>query len=247
LAGEYEVRFGKLGSTLIVTLVQRSTGTERQVVISGMDEMLVAAPRLVAELTKSTSAGVSPSVDNVTAPETRTSLHKATSAGFSMGLLGATAVGVDPGFSGGVSLHLGFRMGQAGVALDGRAGGIGSGDNKLVLTDVGVGGRYYITNADMTPFVAGGVALSYFGADRGNNPALSGSGLGAYAEIGFEGFRTSRTGFIASVRADFPFFSLNSSNDGLYYYNYTGTAVTPPPTVSTYVVPVTLDVGIVFN
>jgi len=131
-----------------------------------------------------------------------------------MGIAGTTAIGVPAGLSGGVSMLLAFRFAQAAVVMDGRAGGIGSGDDKLGYADVGVGGRYYISNEDAAPFVAGGLALSYFQANRGNGEfSLSGSGMGAYAEAGIELFSTTRNGFIASVRADFPAFPLKGTGE----------------------------------
>jgi hypothetical protein len=236
--GEYEIRFGKLGSRQIFTLVQRSTGEERQLAITGMDEILVAAPRVVTALSKSSNVAATSDVANVTQSEARTPPLKPAAKSFTMGIAGTTAAGVDFGLSGGVSMRLAFRFAQTAVVMDGRAGGIGSGDNELGYADVGVGGRYYLSNEDVSPFVAGGLALSYFQANRGNGEiTLSGSGLGAYAEVGVELFRTTRNGFVALLRADFPTFSLKGTE-----YEFNG-----PVSDSRYVVPLSLDIGLVFN
>ncbi|MGA2447717.1 MAG: hypothetical protein ABTD50_03475 [Polyangiaceae bacterium] len=139
-------------------------------------------------------------------------------------------------------MRLAFRFTQAAVVMDGRAGGIGSGDNALGYADVGVGGRYYLSNEDASPFVAGGLALSYFQANRGGGEmTLSGSGIGAYAEIGMEFFRTTRNGFVALLRADFPSFSLKGNED-----QYNGVSFTTASDEK-YVVPLSLDIGIAFN
>jgi hypothetical protein len=244
--GEYEIRFGALGARQIFTLVQRSTGEERQVPITGMDEVLIAAPRVVAALTKRSTVAATSDVGNVTQAEARSPQLRTSSKSFAMGIAGMTAAGVAPGLSGGVSMRLAFRFSQAAVVMDGRAGGIGSGDDKLGYADLGVGGRYYLSNEDVSPFFAGGLALAYFQANRGNGDiTLSGSGLGAYAEIGIEVFRTTSHGFIASFRADFPSFPLKGTGEPVSGVNDVMTSTTPSD--SKYVVPLSLDVGIVFN
>lgn len=70
---------------------------------------------------------------------------------------------------------------------------------------------------------------------------LSGSGIGAYAEIGMEFFRTTRNGFVALLRADFPSFSLKGNED-----QYNGVSFTTASDEK-YVVPLSLDIGIAFN
>ncbi len=248
-AGEYEVRFGALGARQIVTLVQRSTGEERQMPITGMEEILVAAPRIVAALTKSSSLAKTTDVENVAQAEARTPQLKPSAKSFALGIAGTSAVGVSPGISGGVGMRLAFRFAQAAVVMDGRAGGIGSGDDKLGYADLGVGGRYYFSNEDISPFVAGGLELAYFQANRGNGDFnLTGSGMGAYAEAGVEVFRTTRNGLLAMLRADFPTFPLKGTGDSPSVVDTNGGTVSfVVPSDSRYVVPISLEIGIVFN
>jgi hypothetical protein len=113
--------------------------------------------------------------------------------------------------------------------MHGRAGGIGSGDQKMGLASLDVGGRLYLTSGELAPFVGAGLGLSYFQIHREGEPSPDGSGFGAFGEVGVELLRTHSVAMGAFLRGDAPFYSLEAAH------------------VKTYVVPVSLNLALLFH
>lgn len=240
----HEVRFGTLGGKTLITVASRSGNTydERRAFLTGLDEVHVAAPRLVSSLVDGKPLDETRSVDNVLTSETRQSKVQRGSMGFDGGFFGTTALGAPAGASGGLDLGLLYRAGNLGVSSHGRAGGIGSAKDKIGLATIDVGVRYYLSSSDFSPFVGGGLGLSYFHLSRSATRTtdsgaysytyssdLSGSGFGAHAVVGAEMLRTHHAAFSVSLRVDAPMFALKGGGD------------------SRYVMPASLNVGILFH
>jgi hypothetical protein len=138
-----------------------------------------------------------------------------------------------------------FRLKNLALLGQGRAGGIGSADNKLGYASLGVGVRYFLSDADVAPFIGGGLMFAYFQANEGNAPAYDGSGFGAYGELGLAFMRSSHVGGVVNLRADVPMFSLTQSTGGGYdYETNTESSVTA---ASMYLVPLSFNVGLSFQ
>lgn len=227
----HEIRFGKLGGKLLVTVASREGNKydERRTLLAGMDELPVAAPRLAGALADGRSLEETRNVDNVLASEARSPKVQRGQMGFDGGIFGMTGLGAASGGAGGVHLGLLYRAGSFGISSHGRAGGIGSGEKKISTASIDFGGRYYLTNADIAPFVGVGVGLSYFELQREKAPSLDGSGFGAYGVVGLEMFRSQHAALSASLRIDAPFYELGSASD------------------ARYVAPLSLNVGLVFH
>ena len=86
----------------------------------------------------------------------------------------------------------------------------------------GIGARFFFSDADLSPFAGGGLQVAYYHLTRSDS---SGSGAGAFAEIGVAGLRSNKVGVYATVRGALPFFTIVDSK---------------------YVVPVTLNLGLTF-
>lgn len=231
----HEVRFGRLGGKTLVT-VARTGGSydERRLFVGGIDEVVVAAPRLVDSLTTGRSIEETRGVDNVVASETRAPLVQRGQTGFDGALFGTTTLGAASGASAGVDLGILHRAGNLGVGLHGRAGGIGSTSSKLAQVGLDIGARYYFSSADVAPYLGGGLGLNYFNLSNDAGNHISGSGLGAHAQVGVEMFRSHHTTLSLSVRADIPFYELSSSARG-------------DAQASLYVIPLSLNAGIAFH
>src|SRR5262249_8400004 len=83
--GQYEVSFGALGGRTLVVLARRSgpdTSDERRTFLSGLDEIDLAAPRLVAALVEGKPLADTRTVDTVLASEARASRLERGSMGF---------------------------------------------------------------------------------------------------------------------------------------------------------------------
>ncbi len=249
-SSQYEVRLGKLGGKILLTVADKQTGEERDMLIQGFDEVPVAAPRVVDALIDKKTIEQTQTVDNVAGQETRAPKIKPGQIGFEMGILGMTGVGVDPGFSSGVSLGMVFRLNQLAVTSHGRAGGIGSAANKIGFAAIDVGGRYYFSDEDFAPFAGAGFQFGYFRANRSPEPSsqndIDGSGLAAFGELGIEALRSGRVGLTASLRADVPFFLMEGVKNYYTYSSGTGSSQ-PNAGQQQYVLPVSLNLGLVFH
>jgi hypothetical protein len=233
--GQHEIRFGKLGGRTLVTLASRNGNAydERRAFISGMDEIHTASPRLVSALVENKSFEDTKNVDNVISSETQPAKVQRGSMGMEGGLFGTTAIGAPANASGGVALGLVYRAERFAVSGTGRAGGIGSGDSKIGLASLDLGARYYITASETAPFLGGGFVLGYYKLNR-EEPGvrdIEGSGVGAYAHGGIEFLRTHHTAFNIAARMDMPFYALKTASKS----------------ESHYVMPLSLNVGVVFH
>jgi hypothetical protein len=222
----HEVRFGKLGGKLLVTVASRNGNAydERRALLTSMDELPVAGPRLAGALSNGRPLEETKTVDNVLNSETRAPKTERGQMGFDMGLFGMTGAHSDAGAAGGIHMGLVYRAGNLGITSHGRAGGIGSGDDKIVTASIDVGARYYFSNGETAAFLGGGIGLAYFNMVN-SDKERSGSGIAPFAEVGVDMLRTHHTALTASFRADAPLFSLNS----------------------TYLVPLSLNVGVMFH
>jgi hypothetical protein len=246
----HEVRFGKLGGRTLVTLASRSGNEydESRTFINGLDEIDVAGPRLVASLVEGKPMNETRTVDNVLANEQRAPKQAQGSVFCTMAMYGQSSLGEASAASGGFDLGIGYRAGRLGLSADGRLGGVGSSDNKISGGSLDVGGRFYITDSDVSPFVGGGFELSYTNISQPYggtyNGDLSGSGAGAFGTVGVEMLRTHHMGFVAAGRIDTPFYSLDgqrsvtSANANSDYASRK---------VSTYAMPISLTVGLIFH
>ena len=151
------------------------------------------------------------------------------STGVAASVFGATALGASSGASAGVDVGFHYRAGSFGVGMHGRVGGIGSGDEKLALASIDVGGRLYLTASEIAPYIGAGLGFSYFQLHRKHEASPDGSGVGAFGEVGLELLRAHSVGMAASVRADAPFYALEAAN------------------ASTYAVPLSLNLGLLFH
>lgn len=218
-AARYDVRFGRLDGDVVVTATRPGTKTSRRIILGSLREMPVAAPRLAQSIVADETVSQTQASDNVVSPETRRPYMKNGTSGAYLGLIGATT-STGGGASGGFELGVDYRLKRLGIGGHARAGGIGSGDAKLSFASLDVGASIQPWDSDAAPFLGSGIVLGYYDADR-----RTGSGLGTFVELGVDMLRSSRMGLRASVRADLPFFALESR----------------------YVVPLTFNFGLAFR
>jgi len=244
--GVYDIRIGKLGGKLLLVLFERSTRADRRLLIQGVEEVPVASERIVTAMVEGKTIEQTENVENVVSSETTTPKQKKIVPGVILGLTGQAAVGTSNTTSAGVEIDMQFRLHNFALLGEGRAGGIGSADNKLGYASLGVGGRYFLNESDVAPFIGAGLMFAYFQANQGEgNPAFDGSGFGAYGELGIAFMRSSHVGGVVNFRADIPMFSLDQS--GGSSYDYTTNQYSTTSGSSVYLVPLSLNVGISFQ
>ena len=239
--GIYDIRVGKLGGRLLLVMTERLSGNERRLFIQGVEEVPVASERIVGALVENKSIEQTQNVDNVVSSESATPKQKKVQPGVFLGLTGMSAIGVPAGASGGLEIDMQFRLHSLELVGQGRAGGLGSADNKMGYASLGVGARYFASDGDIAPFIGAGILFAYFQANEANTSAYSGSGFGGYGELGLGFMRSSRVGALVALHIDLPMFSLKQSTD--YFYG-TGSA---PVAASTYAVPISVNAGLTFQ
>jgi hypothetical protein len=227
----YEVRFGSLGGKTLVVLASHKGNTydERRTLLTGMDEINVASPRLAAALVDGKPLDDTRNVDNVLSSEARRPRTQGGTIGFDGGFFATTGLGAKASLSAGLALGILYRSGSLGVSAQGRAGGIGSDDDKISSDSLDIGARYYMSTSDVSPYIGGGFTLSYFDLSRAGASDVSGSGIGAYGNLGVEFMRSHPMAFTLSARADVPFYALKGDGE------------------TRYVTPLSLNVGILLR
>jgi hypothetical protein len=220
-AGSYTIRLGQLGSR--TRFVIASGSDEREAWLSSVDELPVAAARLVEALVTRQSVADTEKVSSVLDAEASAPRVKSGRLLFGASIIGQTTAGAATSVSTGVGLALLYRTTRYGLSVEGRATGIGSGDNKVSEVSLGIGGQLFLADTDLAPFVGAGMQLATY--QLTSSPS-SGSGLAAFGELGLAGFRSSKVGVFTSLRGAFPLFEV-------------------APTKG-YVVPVSLNLGLSF-
>lgn len=251
--GAYGVALATLGRTVIVTATREAPAASVTVEVDGLEELPKAAPRIADALVHGLGFATTQRVDNLLVAETRSARvkkgslkfvasvadveslgHGARASGFSLGLMYAA-----PRFA--LPVELRFAWDDADY-----------GEKGLSLFSVSAGGRGYLSNRGVSPFVGGGLGILNLKASE-YDPSSSGmddfygqrSGIAFYAEAGVEMLRLHRGRVAFFVRADFTTASLRSESYG-YGYSYYGDVSTPSRTESRYVVPVSIGLSVAF-
>ncbi len=254
----YRVSLGKLGSTVILSVAQEgstpnSTVDVREMRLQGVEEVEVAAPRIADSLVHGTPIAETEKVDNIVGGEARVPKTKPGKVHFALGLAGYMPP-LDQGQapSPGVLLDLHYETGNGRLELGGafRAGGGNASNGSPTANFVmfSTGGRYYTSDADLSPYVGGGLSWGYlYLALPGQNIEGGNSGLGAYVDAGLQILRTHSTHLALGARLDLPFYALNTTaiNGGTYVPSTTPSG--PVNAASTYYyAPLSLEMRLTF-
>lgn len=246
----YEVRMGKLGTRVVVTVASReAAGTydERRIVVSGLEEVPVVAARLADAIVHKKPIEATETVNNVAAQEARQPASKKGQMGFQGGVFGVAPVTASTGVGAGVDLGLLYRGDRFSVGGDLRLAGGGSSSRTMSYTVLSTGVRYAFSDGDFAPFAGGGVGLSHLTLERDSGQDQSGTGFGAYLEGGVEALRTHHVSVSASLRADAPFYTVKADGGPRTVYDGNGNAVALSQVGDRYLLPVSLMIGMFFH
>ncbi len=159
-------------------------------------------------------------------PPPRAPKSKPGSTHFALGLIGLLPP-LDQGLTPapGVDIDVHHETGDGRWELGGsmRFGANGSSANStsMAFFMLAVGGKYFTSDADFSPYIGGGLDWSYLNLSApGAAFQGDGNGLGAYADLGFQMLRTHHAHVSVGARLDVPFYSLNN-NGGYNYVLYT--------------------------
>ncbi len=154
----------------------------------------------------------------------------------------------------GADLELHAEMSSYEIVTSFRFGGDDSDDSVgIVFLEFSMGGRYFTSDGDFSPYIGGGFAWSYLDLTDNVHNDFSGShtGLGAYGEMGLEIGRSRHTHLAFGARLDVPFYSLNNDNESVDNSapssNVNVTQSSPPLVIGTlYYAPLSLEIRVTF-
>jgi len=252
----YRVSLGKLGTIIILSVAEEgatigSTVDSREMRLQGIEEVDVAAPRIAAAIVHGVPLVETEKVDNLVGGDTRMPKSRPGTVHFALGLVGM-APPLDQGMSPapGLMLDVHYETPNQRFELGGSfRGGAGQASNEspsVGFAIFSVGGRYYTSDTDFSPYVGGGLSWGYLNLTLPgeNNISGSNSGLGAYADAGVEILRTHHTHLAVGARLDLPFFALNTGG-GENYNAGTGGYVMASQSTYFYA-PLSLEVRLTF-
>jgi hypothetical protein len=250
---QFRVSLGRLGSIVVLSVarVGGSSGTSdlREIRLSGIEEVAVAAPRIAESIVRGTPLADTAKVDNIVGEEARTPRVRSGKLHFGLGLVGQLPP-LDHGLapSPGVMLDLHYESHQWELGGSFRAGGGGM-DNSaphLGFVSLSLGGRYFTSDADFSPYVGGGLSWGY---QNLSVPAIGfqgdNSGLGAYADAGVEVMRSNNMHLAFGLRFDLPFYSLNANTTYTTYAPGTTTGSASSQS-SFYYAPLSIEARLTF-
>jgi hypothetical protein len=249
----YRVSLGKLGTLLILAVAEEgttigSTVDSRESRLQGIEEVDVAAPRIAASMVHGVPLVETEKVDNLVGGDTRMPKSRPGTVHFALGLVGMSPP-LDQGMSPapGLMLDIHYETPNQRFELGGAfRGGGGSASNQspsLGFAVFSVGGRYYTSDTDISPYVGGGLSWGYLNLTvPGLNMSGDNSGLGAYVDAGVEILRTHHTHLSLGARLDVPFFALNTTGG---YTSYPATTAAPAST-SYFYAPLSLELRLTF-
>jgi hypothetical protein len=215
----YHVALGKLGTVIIYSVTREgdtpdSVVDERELRLHGIEEASVAAPRLAESIVHRTPIAETEKFDNIVGEESRRPTKKPGSVHFSLGLLGNLppldqGIGPAPGLD--LHVHYETKSFELGGGLRFGGGQVNRTSPTMAFFMAEVGGRYFFSDADFSPYLGGGFAWDVLSLTIPGGFSGTNAGLGSYFDVGVEFLRTYHTHLSAGFRADVPFFSLNSS------------------------------------
>ncbi len=254
----YRVDIGKLGSSIILSVAREgdrpgTTADSRELRLQSIEEVSVAAPRLAVAIVHGEPITETLNTENVVGEETRVPKTKPGSIHFALGLVGLLPPldqGAAPAAGILMDWHYEARRLEMGFDLRGGGGSAGNNAPSLGYFMADVGGRYFFSDADFSPYVGGGLEWMYLNLSvPSENFSGNNGGLGAFADAGVEILRTHHAHLAFGARLDLPFFSLDNSNGSGNtggYYGATSGPVASTFTRSTYYAPISLEMRLTF-
>lgn len=251
----YRVSLGTLGSLVILSVAREadalgSTADSREMTLHGIEEVAVAAPRIADSIVRGTPLPETQTVDNIVGQETREPATRPGKLHFAIALTGTFApfdqgLGVGPG--GILDLH--YEMSQVEFGGSLRFGGGSSSDTSpsVAFFAASMGGRYFTSAKDVSPYLGGGLAWSFYSVSVPSGFDGQNSGLGAYFDAGVEVMRTCHAHLAIGVRVDMPFFALNNDvNDVVVGSGFANGSAPPTVQRTLYYVPVSIEARLTF-
>jgi hypothetical protein len=216
----YRIRFGTLGSKLVLTVYQDGGGrsSQQQVILSGADEIPAGAERVAAAFAGNTATEDTATSTTVLASETTAKKSVAGSMAFEGGINSFTTLGSAVAPCSGLYTALRYDAKRYSVGASARFWGL-SKDAGYQGLSLDVGGRFHFAEGNVVPFAGGGMGLARFALGDGRFSSTgSGSGAILFAEGGVHLLKLNRVSWSIALRVDLPTFASNTNWDGGQQY-----------------------------
>lgn len=222
------------------------TVAQRQVVLQSIQEVPVAAPRLAESMLRGVPLEGTQRVNNLLEQETREQKRKWGATYWGIGVGGSMLPGGTSAVLPTLDLAVYHETERVAIGGDFRASASDSsgldGDGGS-FESLSVGGRYFTSEADVTPYIGGGLSWSFLESDDGDWHGDS-NGFSFYAEGGVEALRTYQTRLVVGIRATLPVYQVKQND--YYVPPSTGSAYEEPKHEDRYVLPVSLTATMMF-
>jgi hypothetical protein len=258
----YRVSIGKLGSVFILSVALEgdtfgSTADMREMRLASVEDVTGAAPRIATALLHGTVIEdiEAPAPGSATPPAPPlTTASSSAKVHFALGLIGQfPPLDRSATPAAGADLELHAELSTFEIVTDVRFGGDdSSGSVGIAFIEFSMGGRYFTSEANLSPFIGGGFAWSYLEMNDNVHRDFDGNhtGLGAYAEMGLEVGRVRNTHLAFGARLDLPFYSMQNNVSEIASRSVQmGTLASqqPPLVIGTlYYAPLSLEVRVTF-
>ena len=217
-ANVYRIVLRRLGAKIFVRLShEKPIGTiiaEQQLTLANIEEMIPAAPRLVDALVHDKPIDDTVDMETVTEQEARELRKISGESLWHIEIFGTFVPGTDiaaePGYGWGWS----YQTPSYAVGSDLRFAISGIEDDFADDTDGfgyfswGIGGRYFFSKQNISPYVGGGLAIIGVGYEESYYDSEGDFGFGAYGVAGVEALRLTQSRLNLELRLDRPLFSL---------------------------------------
>ncbi len=220
--GAFGITLTTLGKLVIVNAAREGTTDVVTVRVDAIEDLPQASERIAQALVRGQSFAATQRVDNLLPDETRPALTKKGSLKFTVGVADIESAGHGARASG-FSFGMVYATPKFALPAEMRFGWDDSNYDEpgLNLFSISVGGRRYLSNRNVSPFVGAGLGILMLhardgGFDEYGRPTgdyFDGERFGAapYLELGVEALRLHRGRIGLQVRADLPTGSLESS------------------------------------
>jgi len=212
-----------------------AVGAESELLLQRIEEVPTAAPRLVQSALTGRPIEETATVNTLVGEETRRYRKRDGESFFGLGFMAMGVPGTDVIGAGGFLARWAFETEDFGVLTDLRVGGGGAGDDSATFFSLGVGGRWFLTDGNVSPFLGVGLGWTALGVEEHAGFDGDEGGAGAWVELGFEALRFYETRLSVDLRAELPFFELD--DDSFW---------SKDPGRRSYYVPITLGVSYLF-
>jgi hypothetical protein len=211
----YEISLRPLGTLVVlqVALLSASGETLRNesLQLQALEEIPVAARRIAEALYRSKSIASTAQVDTLVGEDTRSYEKRSGETFFALGVFGYGVPSRTGTLGVGVLGRAHFETPRFGVGAELRLGGGNTGQQTAFLAGLAVGGRLFLLEQNLSPFLGAGLGILSVRGHTANGEYQRGSGLAPFLEVGFEALRFYRSRFDVFARVDLPAYALESS------------------------------------